>query len=358
MTAMPSAIIAGSGSEIAKNRITNEVLSRVLDTNDAWIRERSGVETRYFVDAGTSTSDLGVIAAERAIEDSKVAKEEIDLVISATMTPDFFFPGNSGIYQTRLGLRQIPCFDIRQQCAGFLYGLQLADAHIRSGLAGTVLLVGAEVHTGFMPFSPRTWDVVYGRDPGPVSPEDFEWNSRFRHLLVLFGDGAAAVVVKAHHDEDDRGIVESILCGDGRDLDKLYVPGTGFRFRPYTGAEQFARGDHVPVMDGRAVFKMATTKMIEVATEVMKRHNVGVADLSLVLMHQANKRINEYCAKQLGIPPGKVVHNIERYGNTTAATIPLLYDEAARAGRVKKGDLILMVAFGAGMNWGATLMRA
>jgi 3-oxoacyl-[acyl-carrier-protein] synthase-3 len=354
---MPRAIIVGSGSEIAKNRVTNEMLSRVLDTNDAWIRERSGVETRYYVDPGTSTSDLGVAAAERAIERAGVARESIDLVISATMTPDYYFPGNSTIYQTRLGLRQVPCFDIRQQCAGFLYGIQLADAHIRSGLAKNVLLVGAEVHTGFMPFSPKTWDVIHGRDPGPVSPEEFEWNSRFRHLLVLFGDAAAAVVLQAHEGEE-RGVIETILCGDGKDLDKLYVPGTGFRSRPYTNIDQITRGDHVPVMDGKAVFKMATTKMIEVANEVMKRHGVTVADLSLVLMHQANLRINEYCARQLGIPPEKVVQNIERYGNTTAATIPLLFDEAARAERVRKGDLILMVAFGAGMNWGASLLRA
>ncbi len=354
---MPRTIIVGSGSEIGRNLVTNEMLSKVLDTNDAWIRERSGVETRYYVDPGTSTSDLGVAAAERAIENSGVAREEIDLVISATMTPDYFFPGNSGIYQTRLGLRQVPCFDIRQQCTGFLYGLQLADAHIKSGLARTVLLVCAEIHTGFMPYSARTWDVIHGRDPGPISAEEFEWNSRFRHLLVLFGDGASAVVIKAHEGED-RGIVETILCGDGKELEKLYVPGTGFRYRPYTSPEQLARGAHIPVMDGKVVFKMATTKMIEVATEVMKRHGVSISDLSLVLMHQANMRINEYCAKQLGIPPEKVIHNIERYGNTTAATIPLLFDEAARADKVKKGDLILMIAFGAGMNWGATLIRA
>ena len=163
---MPRAIIVGSGSEIAKNVVTNDMLSKVLDTNDAWVRERSGVETRYYVDPGTSTSDLGVAAAERAIENSGVDRADIDLVISATMTPDYFFPGNSGIYQNRLGLKQIPCFDIRQQCAGFLYGVQQADAYIRSGLAKTVLLVGAEVHTGFMPFSAKTWDVIHGRDPG------------------------------------------------------------------------------------------------------------------------------------------------------------------------------------------------
>lgn len=354
---MPRALIVGSGSQIAQNQVTNDMLSRVLDTNDAWIRERSGVETRYYVDPGTSSADLGVIAAERALENSGVAREDIDLVISATMTPDHFFPGNSGIYQTRLGLRQIPCFDIRQQCTGFLYGVQLADAHIRSGFAKNVLLVGAEVHTGFMPFSEKTWDVIHGRDPGPVSAEDFEWNSRFRHLLVLFGDAASAVVIKSH-EGDERGVVETILCGDGKELEKLYVPGSGFRKRPYTSPEQIARGEHVPVMDGKAVFKMATTKMIEVASEVMKRHGVNVSDLSLVLMHQANMRINEYCAKQLGIPAEKVVNNIERYGNTTAATIPLLLDEATRAGRIRKGDLILMVAFGAGMNWGASLMRA
>ena len=354
---MPRAIIVGSGSEIAKNRVTNEMLSRLLDTNDAWIKERSGVETRYYVDPGTSTADLGVAAAERAIEASGVARDEIDLIVSATMTPDYYFPGNSGIYQTRLGLRNVPCFDIRQQCAGFLYGTQLVDAQIRAGFAKTVLLVGAEVHTGFFPFSDKAWDVLYGKDPGPICKEEFDWNSRFRHLLVLFGDAASAVVMKAHP-SDERGVIETILCGDGKELEKLYTPGTGFKHRPYTSPQQFAAGDHVPVMDGKAVFKMATTKMIEVASEVMRRHGVSVADLSLVLMHQANMRINEYCAKQLGIPPAKVVHNIERYGNTTAATIPLLYDEAARAGKVKPGDLILMVAFGAGMNWGASLMRA
>jgi 3-oxoacyl-[acyl-carrier-protein] synthase-3 len=369
---MPRSIIAGSGSEIGAQRVTNEMLSRVMDTNDAWIQERSGVQTRYYVDPGTSTADLGVAAAERAIAMSGVPRHEIDLVISATMTPDHFFPGNSGIYQHRLGLAHVPCFDIRQQCAGFLYGIQLADAHIRSGLAKTVLLVGAEVHTGFMPYSEHSWDVLYGRAPGPVSSEDFELNSRFRHLIVLFGDAASAVVIRAHPDGDaesgpglgggdstpPRGVVETILRGEGKELDKLYVPGTGFKRRPYTDPGQFARGEHIPVMDGRVVFKMATTRMIEVAGEVLAKHGVTVKDLSLVLMHQANKRINEYCAKQLGIPDEKVIHNIERYGNTTAATIPLLWDEAMRAGRIRPGDWILMVAFGAGMNWGATLMRA
>jgi 3-oxoacyl-[acyl-carrier-protein] synthase-3 len=175
---------------------------------------------------------------------------------------------------------------------------------------------------------------------------------------VLFGDAGAAVLVKAMPDHDGRGVIDQILKTDGTDYDKLYVPGTGFKHRPYTDPEQFKRGDHIPSMDGRYVFKMATTRMIEVAQELLSRNGVTIEDLSMVLMHQANKRINEYCQKALGLPDRKMVHNIDRYGNTTAATIPLLWDECARDGRLKPGDLVLLVAFGAGMNWGATLVRA
>ncbi len=354
---MPRAVIVGSGSEIAPNRVSNAMLSRLMDTSDEWIRERSGVETRYYVDPGTGTSDLALPAARRAMEMAGVAPQEIDLVVFATMTPDHFFPGSGGLLQTKLGLGQVPCFDIRQQCVGFLYGMQLVDAHIRAGLAKTVLLVGAEIHTGFMPWTASNWDYLYGRsDVGPT-PEEWAWNTRFRHLVVLFGDAGAAVVVKALP-EDGRGVIDHLLHTDGADFEKLYVPGTGFKHRPYTDPEQWKRGDHVPVMDGRYVFKMATTRMIESAQQILKRNGVGVADLKMVLMHQANKRINEYCQKALGIPDEKMIHNIDRYGNTTAATIPLLWDECARGGRLAPGDLVLMVAFGAGMNWGATLLRA
>jgi 3-oxoacyl-[acyl-carrier-protein] synthase III len=349
-------VIVGSGSEIPPNRVTNEMLSRLMETSDAWIRERSGVETRHYVDPGTATSDLGVAAAERALVMAGVPKADVDLVVFATMTPDHYFPGCGGILQTKLGLRDVPCFDIRQQCVGFLYGLELADAHIRSGLARTVLLVGAEVHSGFMPWNAPQWEYLYGRSETPPTPEEFAWNTRFRHLTVLFGDAGAAVVLKAV--EGDRGILDQALHTSGADFDKLYVPGTGFARRPYTDAEQIGRGDHMPVMDGRHVFKMATTRMIEVAQEVLGRNGVETQDLALVLMHQANKRINEYCQKALGLPDEKVVHNIQRLGNTTAGTIPLLWDECARDGRVKAGDLVLMIAFGAGMSWGATLLRA
>jgi 3-oxoacyl-[acyl-carrier-protein] synthase-3 len=333
---MARSVIVGSGKAIPPNCVTNAMLARVMDTSDQWIRERSGVETRYYVDPGTGTSDLGARAATEALETARVARDEVDLV---------------------LGLRSVPCFDIRQQCVGFLYGLQLADAHIRAGLARTVLLVGAEIHTGFMPYTHANWEYMYGRSDVPPTPEEWAFNTRFRHLVVLFGDAAAAVVIRAA-DEGERGIVDTVLHGDGAEYEKLYVPGTGFKHRPYTDPDQFRRGDHIPVMDGRYVFKMATTRMLEAAQEVLERNRLRPQDLSLVLMHQANLRINEYCQKALGLPDEKVPNNIQRYGNTTAATIPLLWDECVRDGRLRPGALVLMLAFGAGMGWGALLLRA
>ena len=351
---MQRAVIVGSGSEIPPRLVTNAMLSRVMDTSDEWIRERSGVEARHYVEPGTATSDLGVAAAGRALEMAGVARDEVDLVVFATMTPDHYFPGCSSLLQKKLGLRRIPCFDIRQQCTGFLYGLQLADAHIRSGMARTVLLVGAEIHSGFMPWS--SWDYLYGLSDTPPSREEYEWNTRFRNLTVLFGDAGAAVVLKAA--DGERGLLDTVLHSDGTDYDKLYVPGVGFKHRPYVSPEQIRAGDHIPVMDGRYVFKVASQCMTEVAREVLDRNGVAVPDLALVLMHQANRRINEHVQKVLGITDDRALHNIHKYGNTTAATIPLLWDEAVRTGRVKPGELALLVAFGAGMSWGATLLRA
>jgi 3-oxoacyl-[acyl-carrier-protein] synthase-3 len=288
---------------------------------------------------------------------TQTSKDDIDLIVFATMTPDHYFPGCGGLLQAKLGMKSIPCFDIRQQCVGFLYGLQLADAHIRSGLARTVLLVGAEIHSGFMPYTKSNWEYLYGSAETPPTLEEYAWNTRFRHLTVLFGDAAAAVIVKSSP-EGDRGLLDSILRTDGNEYDKLYVPGTGFKHRPYVDPEQFRRGDHIPVMDGRHVFKLATTCMVQVAREILEKNGVRIEDLSMVLMHQANKRINEFVQKALGIPDEKILHNIHKYGNTTAATIPLLWDEGVRSGKIKPGDLVLLVAFGAGMNWGATLLRA
>jgi 3-oxoacyl-[acyl-carrier-protein] synthase-3 len=354
---MVRSVIAGSGVSIPPNRVTNDMLSRIMDAGDDWIRDRSGVETRYYVDEGTATSDLGAAAARQALENSGVGPEDLDLVIFATMTPDHFFPGCGGMLQSKLGIPPVPCFDIRQQCAGFLYGMQLADAHIRSGMAKTVLLVGAETHTGFMPWTPENYRYLYGLTGTPPTPEEYAWNTRFRNVTVLFGDAGAAVVIQAE-EGGDRGVIDSVLYTDGTDFDRIYVPGAGFRHRPYVDAGQIARGEHIPVMKGTYVFRNAANSMTRVAGEVLERNRLTTDDVSLVLMHQANLRINERVQKMLGLPDGKVLHNIQKYGNTTAATIPLLWDEAARSGRIRPGDLVLMVAFGAGMNWGALLLRA
>lgn len=354
---MPRALIVGSGREIPPNRVTNTMLSRVMDTSDEWIRERSGIETRYYVDEGTGTSDLGVAAARRALELAGTSKDEVDLVIFATMTPDHYFPGAGGMLQAKLGIKNAPCFDIRQQCVGFVYGMQLADAQIRAGFAKTVLLVGAEIHAGFMPYSKANWEYLYARSEVKPTPEEHARNTSYRDRIVLFGDAGGAVVLKAT-EEDGRGVIDSILRTDGTEYDKLIVPGVGFKHRPYVDAEQIRRGDHIPIVEGRAVFKLATTLMIEVTHEILKRNGVKLEELSLVLMHQANLRINSYVQKALSLPDEKIYNNIQKYGNTTAATIPLLWDECARSGRIKPGELVLLVAVGGGVHWGATLLRA
>jgi 3-oxoacyl-[acyl-carrier-protein] synthase-3 len=370
-------VIVGSASEIAPNLVTNDMLARIMDTSDRWIRDRTGVETRYFVNPGTSTTDLAAAAAARALNAAGLQPSDVDMIVFATMTPDHFFPGCGGLLQARLGIAPIPCFDIRQQCSGFLYGLQLADAQIRVGAAKTVLLIGAEVHSGFMPWSKACWNRIYGAED-EISPAQRAVNGRTRHLTVLFGDAAAAVVIAARPSDGGaaaagarsdapagpgngathRGIVDAILKADGTHADKLCVPGIGFRHRPYVDAGQVDRVEYVPVMDGHAVFKMATVRMAEVVRELLARNSVHTADLKMVLMHQANRRINELVQRMLDLPDAKVPHNINKYANTTSATIPLLWDECVRDGRIEPGDLVLCVGFGAGMTWGAVLIRA
>ena len=302
---MTRAIITGSGSNIPTRKITNDMLATVMETNDEWVRERTGVEYRYFVEKGTTTLDLSVPAAQQALESAGIAPAEVDMVVYATMTPDHYMPGNGGLLQARLGLRNIPCYDIRQQCAGFVYALQLADAHIRAGLARTVLIVGAEVHTMFMPFGEATWARLLGAVDTPLSKEEWDLNTSFRHLEVLFGDGAAALIVRAHDGDDGRGVLDHIIRADGTDWNRLCVPGGGSEGRPYFGPELLASRRQWPQMDGRYVFKMATTRMAEVAQEILARNGLTSADLSMVLMHQANRRINEYVQKLLQLPESR-----------------------------------------------------
>ena len=334
------------------------MLARIIETDDAWIRERSGVVTRFYVEAGVASSDLGAEAARAALANAGVEAGEIDYLVCATMTPDHYFPGTGTLIQQKLGIGPLPVLDIRQQCAGFAYGLQVVDALIRSGIARTVLLVGADVHTSLMPFSARTFEVLHGRDPGPLPPEDFEWNSRFRHLLVLFGDGGGAMVFRRGEAGDgDRGILGAVLFGDGNHRDILYVPGGGSERRPFVTCEMIQRAETVPVMDGRAVFKLAVTRMPEVTRQVLRACGRGLEDLDLLVMHQANLRINEASQKALGLPDEKVHNNIQRYGNTTSATLPIAFYEAQQAGKAPAGALVAFTALGAGLHWGSVLVR-
>jgi 3-oxoacyl-[acyl-carrier-protein] synthase-3 len=348
---------AGSGIAVPPRVIDNPTIARVLETDDAWVRERSGVVERRYVEAGVASSDLGAEAARAALADARMEPQEIDYIVCATMTPDHFFPGCGTILQQKLGLPPIPALDIRQQCAGFAYGLQMVDALIRSRIARNVLLVGTDVHTSLMPFSQRTWAVLEGREEGPLSAEEFAWNSRFRHLLVLFGDGAGAMVFRASQEDNGRGILGSRLYGDGNHQDILTVPGLGSSRRPFVTAEQIATGETVPVMDGRKVFKFAVTLMPQAAAALLAEHGFSIADLDLLVMHQANLRINEAAQKALGLPDSKVHNNIQKYGNTTSATLPLCFHEARQAGKAPEGALVEFAALGAGLHWGAVLLR-
>jgi 3-oxoacyl-[acyl-carrier-protein] synthase-3 len=337
--------------------VTNDRMSRLMDTTDEWIRQRTGIEQRRYARRGTSSCDLGVEAARAAIEDAGLEPGDVDFIVFATMTPAHYFPGNGGLLATRLGLDRTPALDIRMQCAGFLSGLQIADAFIRSGTYRRVLLVGAECHASLYPWSDAEWAVMFGESEGPVSPEAYAWGTAQRDRAVIFGDGAGAFVLEAHDAEDGRGFLGFEMRTDGAHWDKLYVPGGGSASFPYFSPEQFERNETIPIVEGRQVFRLATTAMPAIVKETLERRGLSVGDLSLLLMHQANLRINEAVQKSLGLPDEKVFNNIQRYGNTTAATLPLVFHEARQNGLVRDGDLVCFTALGAGLHWGAGLLR-
>lgn len=351
------AVLAGTGISVPPVRVDNDMVARIMETDDSWIRERSGVQTRYFVEPGTGSAELGAQAAEAALLDAGLEAQEVDYIVCATMTPDHYFPGNGTLIQDRLGMDPCPALDIRQQCAGFAYGLQVVDALIRSGQASNVLLIGCDVHSALMPFSENTWEVFLGDGSGSVSEEEFAWNSKFRHLVVLFGDAAGAFVLRAESNADGRGILGSILRGDGARREILYIPGVGSARRPWVDASMIEAGDTVPVMDGRSVFKLAVTRMPKVTRQVLERHDFLLEDLDLLIMHQANLRINEAAQNGLGLPDEKVHNNIQKYGNTTSATLPLCFHEARQEGKAPEGSLVAFTALGAGLHWGSVLVR-
>jgi 3-oxoacyl-[acyl-carrier-protein] synthase-3 len=350
-------VITGSGIGIPKNVVPNEKLARIMDTTDEWIRTRSGIEQRHYADPGQSSADLGMMAAAGALKSAGRTRDDIDALIFATMSPDYFFPGNGPVVQAKMGFREsLPAFDIRQQCSGFLYGLDLADSLVRSGKYNRILLIGGDVHTPFMPWQ-NGWDTTIGLEDREVTAVEREANTRIRDRVVLFGDGAGAVVVEAS-DNGDRGFLASKLYTNGSEIESLYTRGVGFRLRPFVTHKQIDDSDVIPDMNGREVFRQALSKMPEAVREVCASTGASVDDIDVLLIHQANLRIVEGVAKQLGLGPDRVPHNIERYGNTTAGTLPILYHECVADGRIKPGMLVCFTALGSGLHWGAALYRA
>jgi 3-oxoacyl-[acyl-carrier-protein] synthase-3 len=348
------AVIQGTGMYVPPHQVHNDRLGLVMDTTDEWIQQRTGIVTRHFADAGVATSDLALPAARQALAQAGLEPNDIDYVVFATMTPDYYFPGSGAVFGGKIGMKSVPCLDIRQQCAGFVYGLQVVDALIRSGQYRRVLLIGAEVHGGLQPW--HSWDIVLGASDRPVGAEEYARNTTYRDRTVLFGDGAGAVVLTADA-EDSRGVVDVLLHTDGSLYDRLMVNAGGSAERPYFQPAMYEDGRTVPIVQGREVFRLAVTLMPEVMLELLKRNGLGLDDVALTIFHQANLRINEAVQKRLGLPDERVFNNIQRYGNTTAATIPIALHEAIGQGRVKRGDLLCFVGLGSGLNWGAVLYR-
>jgi len=351
-------VVRGTGVYVPDGVVTNDRLSLLMDTSDEWIRQRTGIQERRFARRGQSSAVLALEAARHALADARLGADELDLIVFATMTPDHYFPGSGGLLARSLGLQTTHAIDIRMQCAGFLSGLQICDAFIRSGSARRVLLVGAECHASFFPWSDADWAILFGDSDGPPSEEGRAWGTAHRDRAVLFGDGAGAFVLEANTNDDGRGFLGFRMRTDGNHWDKLHVPGGGSASFPYFTPEMYASNATVPIVEGRQVFRLATTAMPEIVRETLAEHGVALEELSLLLMHQANLRINEAVQKHLGLSDAQVFNNIQRYGNTTAATLPLVFHEAKAAGRIRPGDLVGFTALGAGLHWGAGLLRA
>lgn len=341
---MPNAFISGTGFYVPPRVVTNDDLRTQygIDTTHEWIVQRSGIEERRFADEGVACSDLAVPAAEEAIRRAGLAKTDIDMLIFCTLSPDQHFPGTGVYLQRKLGLCEgpdatfVPALDIRNQCSGFLYGLATAASMVMAGAAKNVLLVGAEVHSAALDLTTR------GRGVGS-----------------LFGDGAGAVVVSAT--EEDRGIRGWKLGADGRYADVLALKIFDITKRPYIdvneeGVGQVPIADLYPHMEGRQVFKHAIERMLQVLMSLFQAHQLTLNDIDLFLFHQANLRIIQFLQEQIGIPQEKVFNNIQRYGNTTAATLPILLAEAEREGRLQRGQKVALVGFGAGFTWGASVI--
>ncbi|NLY76647.1 MAG: ketoacyl-ACP synthase III [Tissierellia bacterium] len=320
--------IAGIGSYIPPKIITNDDISKLVDTSDEWIVERTGIRERRVVDKDTSTSDIATIAAKRALQDGGISPEEIDLILVATVTPDMAFPSTACIVQKSIGAANAAAFDISVGCAGFIYGLSIGASFIRSGAYKKVLIIGAETLSKI------------------VNWED-------RNTCILFGDGAGACILERC--EEGYGFLSFDLGADGTDGNLLTMPAGGSRLP--ASYETVSNNLHTIKMDGREVFKFAVRIMEKTSLNVLNKANITLDELDYLVPHQANIRIIDSASRKIGITPDKVYVNLDRYGNMSSGSIPVALDEAYRNSLLKTGDMILLVAFGSGLTWGSTLLK-
>ena len=325
--------ITGLGLHLPERVVTNADLEQLMDTSDAWIVERTGIRERRFAGPGTGTTDLAAEASLKALADAGRSPVDVDFIVFATITREHAFPGCGSLLQERLGIPGAGAMDVHNACSGFIYGLAMADAVVRAGQYRCVLVVGAEVLSTGLDFSTR------GRD-----------------MAVLFGDGAGAVVVEPGGD-DGRGVLAWVLHSDGAHAQDLMCEAPSSLVQGRVTQEMVAEGRHYPLMNGRQVFKHATTRFPEVIHEVLGKCGHTLDQVKLIVPHQANQRIGDTVAERLGVPPQRVFQNIQRCGNTTAASIPIALAEARDLGLFGPGDLVVLAAFGSGFAWGAAALR-
>jgi len=330
---MPRTEFIATGIYVPPRVVTNDELAVMMDTSDEWITQRTGIKQRHWVEPGTMCSALAHQATLQALERAGLQPSDLDCIVFATASPDHFFPGNGVFLQRMLGVTDIPALDLRNQCTGFVYGLSVADAWIRCGQYKRVLLVGAEIQ------SPGLDPTTAGRD-----------------TAVIFGDGAG-VAILGPTDDAKRGVLSTHLFSDGRQAEKLWMDGPGLSHVPWISADMIADGKARIQMEGREVFKHATTKMPESVQAALQSNGLSIADIKLLIPHQANQRISEMVQKQLGLRDDQVFNNIQRFGNTTAASIPIALHEALDQGRLSRGELLILTAFGSGFTWGSAAIR-
>ncbi len=327
--------IKGVGYYVPENIVKNKDLEKLMETSDEWIQERTGIKERRWVnDNKTSTSLMGTYAAEDAIKDAGLKNDDIDFIIFSTLSPDYYFPGSGVLLQRNLGIKEIGALDVRNQCSGFLYGLSVADQYIKSGMYKNILVVGSEIHSG-------------GLDK----------TSRGRAVSVIFGDGAGAVVVSSS--KSNSGILSTHLHSEGKYAEELALikPATTFWIDKIIEDKNEDGTGYSPKMNGNFVFKNAVIRFEEVINEALNYSNLTPKDISLLIPHQANLRISQYIQSRLKLSNSQVFNNIMKYGNTTAASIPIALKEALDNGKLKKGDILCLAAFGSGFTWASALIR-